>query len=182
MDTEVGKIANAVQSIEFKRHHLRLKYLAYCQAAQSDHGSPVAGFVSILTFTRGHGILDTLVWGISLAVAAVPEALPAVITASLAVATYRMAKQNAIVKNGYRQWKILGSTTVIQHDKTGTLTTGEMTVRKIYVYDKFADVTGAGYSLEGNVEDPNIEGKHLVLLAKSARLCNDASIEMMTIR
>ena len=176
MDTEVGKIASAVQSIEVQKTPFELK-ISHTVKLLSLIMLTVAAFVSILTFTRGHGILDTLVWGISLAVAAVPEALPAVITASLAVATYRMAKQNAIVKR-LPAVETLGSTTVICSDKTGTLTTGAMTVRKIYVYDKFTDVTGAGYSLEGNVEDPNIEGKHLVLLAKSAALCNDASIEI----
>ena len=133
IDTELGKIARTVQSIDIQKTPFELK-ISYTVKLLSLIMLIVASLVSILTFTRGHGILDTFVWGISLAVAAVPEALPAVITASLAIATYRMAKQNAIVKH-LPAVETLGSTTIICSDKTGTLTTGQMTVRMIYVYD-----------------------------------------------
>jgi Ca2+-transporting ATPase len=116
-----------------------------------------------------------LVWGISLAVAAVPEALPAVITTSLTIGTYRMAKRNAVVRR-LPAVEVLGSTTIICSDKTGTLTKGEMTVRDLYVYDKSAQVTGAGYGLEGGVVDSHIDKNDLILLAKTAVLCNDANI------
>ena len=71
----------------------------------------------------------------------------------------------------------LGSTNVICSDKTGTLTKGEMTVRTAYVYDKFVQITGAGYSLEGGVVDSHIDKNDLMLLAKTGVLCNDANIE-----
>ena len=66
----------------------------------------VVGIVSVFAFSRGLQLLEMLVWGISLAVAAVPEALPAVITASLTVGTYRMAKRNAVVRRS-SLWKFL---------------------------------------------------------------------------
>ena len=118
-----------------------------------------------------------LLLGISLAVAAVPEALPAVITASLALGTRRMAKQNAIVRR-LPAVETLGSTDVICSDKTGTLTKGEITVTSVYAYDKFAHVTGVGYNLEGDVVDSNIEKKDVLLLAKTMVLCNDARISI----
>ena len=116
-----------------------------------------------------------LVWGISLAVAAVPESLPAVITTSLTIGTYRMAKRNAVVRR-LPAVEVLGSTTIICSDKTGTLTRGEMTVRNFYVYDKSAQVTGAGYGLEGGIVDSHVDKNDLMLLAKTAVLCNDANI------
>lgn len=176
IDTELGKIASAVQSIDVQKTPFELK-ISHIAKLLSLIMLIVASLVSILTFTRGYGIFDTFVWGISLAVAAVPEALPAVITASLAISTSRMAKQNAIVKH-LPAVETLGSTTIICSDKTGTLTTGQMTVRMIYVYDKFANVTGAGYTLDGNLDASHINATHLDLMAKGSVLCNDANVWM----
>lgn len=78
--------------------------------------------------------------GISLAVAAVPEALPAVVAASLTLGVDRMAKRNAVVRR-LPPVESLGSITVICSDKTGTLTKGEMTVRSVNVYDSYAEIS-----------------------------------------
>ena len=176
MDTELGKVAAAVQTIDVQKTPFELK-IRHTTKMLSVIMLVVVGIVSIVAFIRGLQLLEMLVWGISLAVAAVPEALPAVITASLTLGTYKMAKQNAIVRR-LPAVETLGSTTIICSDKTGTLTKGEMTVRTVYVYDKFAQITGVGYSLEGGVVDSNIDKKDLMLLAKTAVLCNDANIEI----
>jgi Ca2+-transporting ATPase len=175
MGTELGKVATEVQTIDVGKTPFELK-IRHTAKVLSVIMLIVVGIVSIFAFSRGLQLLEMLVWGISLAVAAVPEALPAVITASLTIGTYRMAKRNAVVRR-LPTVEVLGSTTIICSDKTGTLTKGEMTVRNLYVYDKSAQVTGAGYGLEGGVIDSHINKNDLMLLAKTAALCNDANIE-----
>lgn len=176
MDTELGKVAAAVQTIDVQKTPFELK-IRHAAKMISKIMLVVVGIVSLIAFIRGLPLLEMLVLGISLAVAAVPEALPAVITASLALGTHRMAKQNAIIRR-LPAVETLGSTDVICCDKTGTLTKGEMTVTSIYVYDKFDHVTGVGYSLEGDIADSKIDKKDLLLLAKTMVLCNDASISI----
>ena len=174
MDTELGKVATEVQTMDVRKTPFELK-IKYTAKVLSVIMLVVVGIVSVFAFSRGLHLLEMLVWGISLAVAAVPEALPAVITTSLTIGTYRMAKRNAVVRR-LPAVEVLGSTTIICSDKTGTLTKGEMTVRNLYVYDKSAQVTGAGYGLEGEVVDSHIDKNDLMLLAKTAVLCNDANI------
>ncbi len=176
MSTELGKIAGAVQSIEIKKSpfEIRMKRIGKLISIVM---IVVVGIISIIGLLRGNELLEMLIWGISLAVAAIPEALPAVVAASLAVGVYRMAKKNAIVRR-LPAVETLGSTTIICSDKTGTLTKGEMTIRKVYLYNKFADVTGSGYSSEGNVIGLDTHDPDLILLAKTASLCNDAKVKL----
>ncbi|MGB7634557.1 MAG: cation-translocating P-type ATPase [Nitrososphaeraceae archaeon] len=180
MDTELGKVATEVQTIDVQKTPFELK-IKHTAKVLSVIMLIVVGIVSIFAFSRGLQLLEMLVWGISLAVAAVPEALPAVITASLTVGTYRMAKRNAVVRR-LPAVEVLGSTTIICSDKTGTLTRGEMTVRNLYVYDKSAQVTGAGYGLEGGIVDSHVDKNDLMLLAKTAVLCNDANIDFKGVK
>jgi Ca2+-transporting ATPase len=100
--------------------------------------------IVILGLLRGQPFLDMFIFGIALAVAAVPEALPAVVTISLAIGVQRMVKRNALVRR-LPTVEALGSTSVICSDKTGTLTKDEMTVRKILVDGGICEVSGAGY-------------------------------------
>ncbi len=177
MDTELGKIAGAVQTIEIGKtpFEIRIREIGKLLSIVM---LVVAGLISAVAFLRGHAILEMLIWGISLAVAAVPEALPAVVAASLTIGVYKMAKQNAIVRR-LPAVETLGSTTVICSDKTGTLTKGEMTVRKIYLCDRFADVTGVGYSNEGSIVGWELNETSLILLVKAAALCNDARVKFV---
>ena len=176
MNTELGKIAGAVQSIEIKKSpfEIRMRRIGKLVSVMM---MVVVGIIIIIGLLRGNEFLEMLIWGISLAVAAIPEALPAVVVASLTLGVYRMAKQNAIVRR-LPAVETLGSTTIICSDKTGTLTKGEMTVRKVYLYDKFANVTGSGYSSEGDVVGLEYHDPDLILLAKTASLCNDAKVKL----
>ncbi len=175
MSTELGKIADIVQSTELRKSPLEMK-MKQIGKMVSVVMLAVVIVISIMGLFRGHDILEMLIWGISLAVAAVPEALPAVVAASLTIGVYRMAKQNAIVKR-LPAVETLGSTTVICSDKTGTLTKGEMTVRKVYLFDKLADVSGLGYSTKGEFVGIDIHDADLILLAKTGALCNDANVK-----
>ncbi|MCW3975704.1 MAG: HAD-IC family P-type ATPase, partial [Candidatus Bathyarchaeota archaeon] len=133
----------------------------------------VVTVVTGLGIVRGYELFEMFLWGVSLAVAAVPEALPAVVTGSLAIGMRKMAEKKAIVKR-LPAVETLGSTTVICSDKTGTLTKGEMTVKKIYYNEKVFNISGTGYSPEGEVE--NIEILRKSNLAKIAILCNDSRL------
>jgi len=135
--------------------------------------------VSVIGYAEGRNLIDMVLWGVSLAVAAVPEALPAIVTGSLAVGMYRMARVNTIVKK-LPAMETLGCTSVICSDKTGTMTKGEMTVQKIYVDGHLFKVAGVGYQPEGEflIDNERIElTEELKMLLTAATLCNDAKLE-----
>jgi Ca2+-transporting ATPase len=115
-----------------------------------------------------------LIFAVALAVAAVSEALAAIVTGALAVGMHEMAKRNAVVRR-MQAVETLGCTTVICSDKTGTLTKGEMTVRRVFVGGGTVEVSGVGYAPEGTLSRPADE-TGLRLLLEGAVLCNDASL------
>jgi len=188
MGTEFGKVAELVQTVEQVETPLKEKLAKFAKKL-----GIVIVIVTAIIFllelyelfvlgTSGLGeILDAFEVAISLAVSAVPEGLPAVVTVSLALGARSLAKRNAVIRR-LSSAETLGATTIICSDKTGTLTKGQMTVRKIYVDNKMIDVTGAGYEpkgdfiLNGVSIDPK-EHSDLSLLLKASTLCSNANYD-----
>ena len=147
MQTEFGKIAQLLQTVETGKtplqHNLDKVGTALARAA-----FVVVAIIVALGLFRGQPFVEMLIFGIALAVAVVPEALPAVVTISLAIGVQKMVKRNALIRR-LPAVETLGSTSVICSDKTGTLTKDEMTVRKIFAAGELFKVSGAGYSPVG---------------------------------
>jgi len=182
MNTEFGKIAQMVQAAPEEQTPLekRLSGVGKWIGILALVVAVSVGVVGIVVEQRP--ILDMVLWAISLAVAAVPEALPAIVTGALAIGMYRMAKVSAIVKR-LPAVETLGSTSVICSDKTGTMTKGEMTVQRIYINEQDIKVTGIGYDPEGEFQDQDKKvtlDKNLATLLKVAVLCNDSALEQDT--
>ncbi len=177
--TEMGKISDLLSKTVDEKTPLEEKL---DQLGKSLIGLTllVAAIVAIFGIISGRDIIDMVKTGVALAIAAVPEGLPAVSTITLAIGMNKMAKHKALVKS-LPAVETLGSTTVICTDKTGTLTENQMTVDKIYLDDREIEVTGTGYKPEGkfkeNKEEIDItEDKNLNLFLKSAVLSSNAAI------
>ena len=178
-ETEIGKIATSLDSVEDKETPLQrqLKKLSKLLAV-------LVVVVCIAVFALGYfrtgdDLLETFMVAVSLAVAAIPEGLTAVVTIVLSIGMNRMADRKAIVKN-LLSVETLGSTTVICSDKTGTLTQNEMTITKVFTNDEEYEVEGSGYKPEGNIRNSNKEvvesDDQIKLLMTIASLCNDANL------
>ncbi|MFW6064009.1 MAG: calcium-translocating P-type ATPase, PMCA-type [Candidatus Natronoplasma sp.] len=175
MDTEIGSIATELQKVEEEE--------TVFQKEVNDLGKKVgvmilaicASLVPILLF-RDSNLLDAFITAIALAVAAVPEGLPAVVTLTLALGTRKMLKRNALVRR-LPVIESLGSVDVICTDKTGTLTESKMVVRKILFGRKEIEVSG-GYSREGDFtrEGEKMNGLELESILEAGALCNDSEI------
>lgn len=149
MQTEFGKIAKLLQTIEAGKTPLQ-QNLDKVGTVLARAAFVVVALIVALGLVRGQPFVEMLIFGIALAVAVVPEALPAVVTISLAIGVQKMVKRNALIRK-LPAVETLGSTSVICSDKTGTLTKDEMTVRQLYAGGNLYDVTGSGYEPEGNV-------------------------------
>ncbi|MBU4347729.1 cation-transporting P-type ATPase [Patescibacteria group bacterium] len=184
MNTRFGKIAGMISTIEKelplqKKINKIAKYMAIIGVSVS----LLTGLLIILRsdLINNELIVNILILVIALSVSAFPEGFPVVLTSTLAMGQFRMAKKNAII-NRMSIIETLGETTVICSDKTGTITKGEMTVGKIYAFDKFYDVSGVGYEAEGDIilnnkKISDEDKKSFNLLLKTAVLCNDASMK-----
>ncbi|HMW60062.1 MAG TPA: HAD-IC family P-type ATPase, partial [Leptospiraceae bacterium] len=178
LQTEFGKIARMLESVEHARTPLQINLDKVGNALAKAAGAIVV-LITILGVMRGQPFLDMILFGIALAVAVVPEALPAVVTVSLALGVQRMIKRNALVRR-LPAVETLGSVSVIGSDKTGTLTKDEMTVRKIHLPDQRFDVTGSGYEPSGDFVGNGTSvspSPELILALKAASLASDASLE-----
>jgi Ca2+-transporting ATPase len=188
MNTEFGRIAEEVTAVEREQTPLEKRTeeigkwlgigaLAICFL--------VAG-VGIVMEIYGGGKIDLrfiitmVMFAVALAVAAVPEALAAIVTGALAIGMHQMAKRNALIRK-MPAVETLGCTTVICSDKTGTLTKGEMTVRKIFTGGSLIEVTGVGYVPEGEFRGSDLlkltNSKSFRLLLQGGLLCSDAVLE-----
>jgi Ca2+-transporting ATPase len=172
MDTELGQVAQMVASVESGPTPLQ-RNLDRVGRVLALAGLGVVAVVVGLGLARGQSFFDILLFGIALAVAVVPEALPAVVTISLALGVRRMVKRHALIRR-LPAVETLGSVSVICSDKTGTLTKDEMTVRRIWVDGQMYEVTGAGYAPEGEIRPE--PGRGLLWLLKAAVLASDARL------
>ena len=187
MNTEFGKIAEEVMAVETEKTPLekRTDEIGKWLGIISFGICFLVAAVSVVREILGGGKIDLafivtmVMFAVSLAVAAVPEALAAIVTGALAIGMHQMSKRNALVRK-MPAVETLGCTTVICSDKTGTLTKGEMTVRKIFTGGRAIEVTGAGYEPKGEFKGSEIDiknSKSLQLLLQGGLLCSDAVLE-----
>ena len=176
MDSEMGKIAESIESVEDDETPLqkKLDILGWKLGILT---LVICAVIIAFGIFKGGNILEMLMVGVSLAVAAVPEGLPIVVTIALALGVKRMVKQNALVKR-LPSVETLGCTTVICTDKTGTLTRNEMTVTKLFVNNTVIDVSGTGYETAGEFLSSGeaIDPSPAELLLRIGALNNDAAL------
>ncbi|MBD3316984.1 MAG: HAD-IC family P-type ATPase [Chitinivibrionales bacterium] len=177
METELGKIAGMLQDIGREKTPLQ-KNLDKVGTTLARAAVVIVFLIVALGIIRGQPLLEIFMFGIALAVAVVPEALPAVVTISLALGVQRMARRHALMRR-LPAVETLGSTTVICSDKTGTLTKDEMTVKQVMVSGTRLNVGGTGYVPEGDIT-PASPGESVPAalgeLIHAGVLCNDARL------
>lgn len=180
MKTEFGKIAGLLQSTENRKTPIQIN-LDQLGKKLGIFSIILAASMSALGVLRGHDIFHMFVWGVAVAVAVIPEALPAVVTISLALGVRRMVKRRALIRK-LPAVETLGATNIICSDKTGTLTQDQMTIRKIFTNQKLFEVTGSGYNPKGEFKFENnnvnpFEEHSLMMLLRGGSLCNDTRLK-----
>ena len=180
MQTQIGRIAAMIQEVEEEATPLQQK-LDQLGRWLGIAALVICGVIFLAGVLRGISVLEMFMTAVSLAIAAVPEGLPAVVTICLALGMQRMIQRHALIRR-LPAVETLGSATVICSDKTGTLTQNEMTVVQVWADNTLLNVTGEGYRPEGEfmdrseVVDPR--GYPAVdLLLRGMLLCNDARLE-----
>ena len=178
MDTEMGRITGLLDTAQDSPTPLQMQLDGLGKRLAIVAGVVVA-LIFVLGLSRGHPLLQTIMTSIALAVAAIPEGLPAVVTVTLALGMHRMAKNRAIVKK-LSAVEALGSTTVICSDKTGTLTLNQMTARSLFYRGRRFAVSGEGYAGEGTISAGK-DGNESALpdflpLLMPAALCSESRI------
>ncbi len=197
MSTEFGRIARMLETVETGRTPLQanLDRLGHLLARAA---LVIVAIIVTLGLFRGQPFIEMLIFGVALAVAVVPEALPAVVTISLALGVQRLVRRRALMRR-LPAVETLGSTSVICSDKTGTLTRDEMTARRLYVAGHVLDVSGAGYRPQGEfsfegariefaaeavhpLHRPVHELLHAAALASDAQIVKDEQAGSWTVR
>ena len=176
MSTAFGRLAGLLGEIERERTPLQEKldqFGRWIGAATL----VVVAVVAVLGILKGFLPFEMFLWGVALAVAAIPEALPAVVTVGLALGVRRMVMRHALIRR-LPSVETLGSTNIICTDKTGTLTQNKMTVEKVYVNGAVLNVTGNGYEPVGDIlcGDSLVCDTHIHRLLVAGALCNDAGL------
>ena len=176
MKTEIGKIAKLIseQKQEMTPLQKKLRTLGKYMTIAVILIAVVVFFAGLI---GGETASVMLLTAIALAVAAIPEGLPAVITISLAIGVQRMVKKNSLVRK-LPSVETLGSVTIICSDKTGTLTHNEMTVTSMWMNGKSVGVSGSGYAPNGmfTVDGKKVKGDEFGPLLRIGTLCNDAHV------
>ncbi len=187
MNTEFGKIAEEVAAVKEEKTPLEKRteeigrWLGIISLGICFLVAGISVVREILVGKVDFPFIVTMVmFAVSLAVAAVPEALAAIVTGALAIGMHQMAKRNALIRK-MPAVETLGCTTVICSDKTGTLTKGEMTVRKIFAGGKMIELTGVGYEPTGEFRGSgkmNVsENEPVQKLLLGGLLCNDSALQ-----
>ncbi|MBU7015878.1 MAG: calcium-translocating P-type ATPase, SERCA-type [Theionarchaea archaeon] len=182
MNTEMGKIAEIIQTMEREKTPLQEKLETFSKYLTGG----IAGFcvlIFVLGTVRGEPAFEMFLTAVSLAVAAIPEGLPAIVTIVLALGVQRMIRRNALMRR-LKAVETLGSSTIICSDKTGTITRNEMMVSRIYVGKTMYRVTGKGYSPQGSFYRNRQEvtpDRLLQLILEIGTLCNDAQVHGETV-
>ncbi|HIH44449.1 MAG TPA: HAD-IC family P-type ATPase, partial [Candidatus Methanoperedenaceae archaeon] len=176
--TQMGSLAQLIQ-VKEEEPPLKIKFARL--ATQLARIVLLACLIIFIVGTlRGQDVPGMLVIAAALAVAGIPEALPFMVTATLAMGTQKMAKRNAIIRK-LPAVETLGCATVICSDKTGTITRGEMTVRKMFTH-AIIEVTGTGYApigefIRDGVKIEPSQDAHMAELLKIGMLCNNSFLE-----
>jgi len=189
MNTEIGRIAQMIEAPDTDLTPLQKKlkqlgvFLGYLVIvvcvivfiAQILKDAQILSMIASLDagVFREKAFVEMLINAVSLAVAALPEGLPAIVTIALAIGVQRMIRRNALIRK-IPSVETLGCINVICTDKTGTLTCNEMTVKKLFVDERITGISGEGYSAAGDFSQ---KSKDLEMLLRIGALCNDAEIE-----
>ncbi|KUK09403.1 MAG: Cation transport ATPase [Caldanaerobacter subterraneus] len=178
MQTEMGKIAGMMKEIEGEETPLqkRLNKLGKVLVVLALF---ICGVVTVMGIIRGAPIYYMFLSGVSLAVAAIPEGLPAVVTISLAIGVQRMLERNALIRK-LPAVETLGCTNVICTDKTGTLTENKMTVTKVFCDEEVFDVRGK--ENEELIKKKNISRSALRKMLEIGALCNNVKVKKESIK
>jgi Ca2+-transporting ATPase len=177
LQTQFGQVTGLLAGIETQRTPLQ-DNLDRVGRVLAIAAVVVVALIAGLGVWRGEPLLDMFIFGVALAVAVVPEALPAVVTISLAIGVQRMVRRHALVRH-LPTVETLGSTSVICSDKTGTLTRDEMTAREIWIDGSVATLSGSGYDPTGDIslsDDGPRQRALLGHLLRAGALASDARL------